>query len=103
MARKKTDTMQSQRGLESRDHRFPTTAQGGHTVKIEIEISEDDFALIEQFTEENRATEGNSHGPLDLIVLAEMLMQDVALAVRRPGSWEGSNMAEVLRCHGYSV
>lgn len=32
-----------------------------------------------------------------------MLMQDVAYAVRRPGSWEGANMIQVLMSHGYSI
>lgn len=72
-------------------------------MKIEIEITEQDAALIEEFMEENQTDEGNSHGPLDMIVLAEMLLQDVALAVRRPGSWEGSNMSQVLSSHGYRV
>ena len=72
-------------------------------MKIEIEIPEESAALIEQFMDENQSIEANSHGPLDMIVLAEMLMEDVALAVRRPGSWEGSNMIQVLNSHGYSV
>jgi hypothetical protein len=72
-------------------------------MKIEIEISDQDAALIEEFMDENQSETGNSHGPLDMIVLAEMLLQDVALAVRRPGSWEGSNMSQVLYSHGYRV
>jgi len=72
-------------------------------MKIEIEITDQDAALIEQFLDENQTGECNSHGPLDMIVLAGMLLQDVALAVRRPGSWEGSNMSQVLSSHGYTV
>jgi hypothetical protein len=72
-------------------------------MKIELEITDQDAALIEQFMDGNQTEEGNSHGPLDMIVLAEMLIQDVALAVRRPGSWEGSNMIRVLISHGYIV
>jgi hypothetical protein len=72
-------------------------------MKIEIEISDQDATMIEQFMDENQSGEFNSHGPLDMIVLAEMLLQDVALAVRRPGSWEGSNMIQVLICHGYQL
>ncbi len=33
--------------------------------------------------------------------LSEILKNDVVLAVKRPGSWEGSNMLNVLRCHGF--
>lgn len=72
-------------------------------MKIEIEISDNDAASIEEFLDENQTDEFNSHGPLDAVVLAKMLMEDVALAVRRPGSWEGSNMIQVLKSHGYSV
>ena len=72
-------------------------------MKIEVEVSDQDAALIEEFMDENQTGEFNSHGPLDMIVLAEMLMQDVVLAVRRPGSWEGSNMIQVLTSHGYTV
>jgi hypothetical protein len=38
----------------------------------------------------------SSHGPLDMPKLAAMLLQDVALMVQRPGSWEGANMAQVM-------
>ena len=33
--------------------------------------------------------------------LINILKDDVVLAVERPGSWEGSNMLNVLRCHGF--
>jgi hypothetical protein len=72
-------------------------------MKIEIEVTDQDAALIEEFMDANQSDGFNSHGPLDMIVLAGMLLQDVALAVRRPGSWEGSNMSQVLTSHGYSV
>ena len=71
-------------------------------MKIEIEITEEDAALIEQFMDNNQSGEFNSHGPLDMIVLAGMLMEDVALTVSRPGSWEGANMGQVLTSHGYN-
>ena len=72
-------------------------------MKIEIEIPDSDAALIEEFMNENQSDEANSHGALDMIVLAEMLMEDVALTVSRPGSWEGSNMRQVLTSHGYNA
>jgi hypothetical protein len=70
-------------------------------MKIEIEIPDKQFAMIEEFMESNRTDEFNSHGPLDLFVLVEMLLEDVAMTVSRPGSWEGSNMIQVLTSHGY--
>jgi hypothetical protein len=33
--------------------------------------------------------------------LIEALKEDVILAVERPGSWEGANMLNVLRSHGF--
>lgn len=72
-------------------------------MKVEIEITDEDAALIEEFLTDNQTGEFNSHGPLDMATLAGMLMEDVALAVRRPGSWEGSNMIQVLTSHGYRV
>jgi hypothetical protein len=72
-------------------------------VKLKIEISDDDAMHIGKLIERTQLYGGsNSHGPLTMRLLAEMLMQDVALAVRRPGSWEGANMAHVLESHGYS-
>jgi len=72
-------------------------------MRLEINVRDEDAALIEEFMDMNQSGEFNSHGPLDMIVLAEMLMQDVALAVRRPGSWEGANMIQVLTSHGYTI
>ena len=72
-------------------------------MKLRIEIRDEDAALIGELLEVMNASDFNSHGPLDLKRLAELLLEDVALAVRRPGSWEGANMGQVLRSHGYSV
>jgi hypothetical protein len=33
--------------------------------------------------------------------LIDILKEDVVYAAVRPGSWEGANMCEVLRCHGF--
>jgi hypothetical protein len=63
-------------------------------MKITIEISDDDAKHIKQFLD--AAPDQGSHGKLTMKTLAQMLMQDVALAVRRPGSWEGANMDNVL-------
>lgn len=45
--------------------------------------------------------DGTSHGTLDAADLVRMLLQDVALLVLRPGSWEGHGMAQLLAGHGY--
>jgi hypothetical protein len=68
-------------------------------MKLKIDISIDDALYIDRFIA--MAPDQGSHGKLTMKTLAEMLMQDVALAVRRPGSWEGANMDNVLASHGY--
>lgn len=71
-------------------------------MKIQVEISDEDVKFIQTFLDHTRnSDQACSHGPLDIARLASMLMEDVALMVRRPGSWEGAGMAEVLRSHGY--
>ena len=44
-----------------------------------------------------------SHGPLTVTTLMAMLAEDATMVVTRPGSWEGSNMAQVQSSHGYEV
>jgi len=70
-------------------------------MKIEIEIPDRDVALMERFMEKNQNEEGNSYGPLNMEILAEMLMRDVVLAVRRPGSLVGEQIVDILKAHGY--
>jgi len=72
-------------------------------IRIHVEISDEDNKLIEQALERMCQSEANTHGRLDLPRLAAMLLEDVALAVRRPGSWEGTHMIQVLESHGYPV
>ncbi|MEC9356513.1 MAG: hypothetical protein VX836_01435 [Pseudomonadota bacterium] len=72
-------------------------------IRIHVEISDDDNRLIEEALECMSRSEANTHGRLDLPRLAAMLLEDVALAVRRPGSWEGAHMIQVLESHGYPV
>ena len=71
-------------------------------MKLRIDIREEDAALIETILGIEPEF-GSTHGPLTMKRLAEMLLEDVALAVRRPGSWEGANMDQVLRSHGYKI
>lgn len=71
--------------------------------KFTVDVSEEDLKLIERGLLRMNRSDGNSHGPLDVQRLACMLLQDVALAVRRPGSWEGTNMSQVLSSHGYPL
>lgn len=42
-----------------------------------------------------------THGLLTVAGALEMLAEDLGMVESRPGSWEGSNMAQVLASHGY--
>jgi hypothetical protein len=70
-------------------------------MKIAIEVSDQDAALVAEFVGLYGQRPDSSHGPLTVEKLAAMLLEDVALAIRRPGSWEGANMGTVLTSHGY--
>lgn len=70
-------------------------------MKIALELSDDQAELIQQFLEATAASDANTHGALTMEILALMLLEDVALMVRRPGSWEGANMSTVMASHGY--
>jgi hypothetical protein len=70
-------------------------------MKIKIEIPDERYTLIKELMDNNQSGEFNSHGPLNLLTLVDMLLEDVAMTVSRPGSWEGANMIQVLICHGY--
>ncbi len=69
-------------------------------MKLTIEIPDDQAELIQQFLQ---ATDNDTglNGPLAMPKLAAMLLEDVALVMRRPGSWEGANMLQVVSAHGY--
>lgn len=60
--------------------------------------------LVNACNEAHDARDGfTSHGKLTLERLLAMLLEDAAMVMTRPGSWEGSNMAQVLMSHGYDV
>jgi hypothetical protein len=66
--------------------------------RITIELSDQEWADIQRFLD---MPPGELAEGLSLQSLTTMLLRDVALTESRPGSWEGSNMIEVLRGHGY--
>ena len=75
--------------------------------RIQIEIDDQTAAALAHLVRQLNDLVGpepfNSHGPLTVRKLAAMLLEDAGMVVSRPGSWEGSNMADVLRCHGYKA
>lgn len=77
-------------------------------MKITIQITDEARASLEELamrcTNSHELRDGfTSHGPLTVTTLMAMLAEDAAMVVTRPGSWEGSNMAQVLSSHGYEV
>lgn len=72
-------------------------------MKITIEISDADGKDIARLIDLANVSDANTHGTLDFETLTRMLLEDVALVIRRPGSWEGSSMAQLLASHGYEI
>lgn len=70
-------------------------------MKLTIDISDDDVDLIQKLLDSFADDDFNTHGKLDVAKLAGMMLEDAALAWRRPGSWEGANLLQVLSAHGY--
>jgi hypothetical protein len=71
-------------------------------MKIEIEIGDSIIEDVERFLKRQDPESGaNTHGHLDVAGLIQMLLEDVAVAVRRPESWEGVMMRDLLTSHGY--
>lgn len=74
-------------------------------LQLVVELPEADVRdLVELVDELNAARAAvSSHGELTVAKLAAMLLEDAALARRRPGSWEGANMLDLLAAHGYAL
>jgi hypothetical protein len=68
-----------------------------------VTVSDEDLLLIQELLAHVNQTDFCTHGQLTVEKLAAMLLEDVALAWRRPGSWEGSNMCQLLAGHGYRL
>lgn len=76
--------------------------------RICIDVSDDTAAtltkLVNACNEAHDAHDGcTSHGKLTVESLVAMLVEDAAMVMTRPGSWEGANMAQVLMSHGYDL
>ncbi len=76
--------------------------------RIWIDVSDETAAtlarLMKACNESHDARDGfTTHGKLSPERLLAMLVEDAAMVITRPGSWEGSNMAQVLMSHGYDV
>jgi hypothetical protein len=72
-------------------------------MKIVVEISDDDAMHINRVIELANMSDSTTHGILGFETLTRMLLEDVALASRRPSCWEAQHMTEVLASHGYEL
>ena len=73
-------------------------------IDISAEAARSITELVERCTVADQERSGaTTHGPLTVKTLLAMLAEDAALAITRPGSWEGANMVTVLESHGYRL
>jgi|Deesub1362B_J571_1020462.scaffolds.fasta_scaffold56424_1 hypothetical protein len=70
-------------------------------MKIEITLDSQVQATLQRFLRTAGNTDESTHGPLTIAALIEMLLEDVALMMTRPGCWEANAMAGLLGGHGY--
>ena len=72
------------------------------TVKLAGDTHENLLTVVKNCNQSHKDSEGaTTHGELDISDLLAMLAEDAAMTNSRPGSWEGSNMQQVLDSHGY--
>ena len=67
---------------------------------IKVELTEDQIESINIILNRERYLESDK---ISMNELVTMLLSDVANVIDRPGSWEGNNMVQVLRGHGWKV
>ncbi|WP_234729993.1 hypothetical protein [Acidocella facilis] len=73
---------------------------------IQIDVSEETAQLIDELAKRCAAAnrernDATTHGPLTAETLLALLAEDAAMAISRPGSWEGADMTSLLGAHGY--
>lgn len=47
--------------------------------------------------------DATTHGALSLADLLALLIEDAAMVIDRPGSWEGEAIRQILMRHGYEI
>ena len=77
-------------------------------LNIEFRISDeqaDSLAELAQRCAQASADRSDvtTHGPLDLAGLLALLIEDAAMVIDRPGSWEGQAIRQLLARHGYTI
>lgn len=78
------------------------------TVVVDVRLPRELHATIRSLLRDVNAShqvkdeQACTHGLLTVAGTLAMLAEDVGMVWTRPGSWEGSNMAQVLSSHGYN-
>lgn len=85
----------------------PVTADADSVV-VDVRLSRELHTTIRQLlrgvnaSHQVKVEQACTHGLLTVAGALEMLAEDLGMVDTRPGSWEGSNMAQVLASHGYN-
>lgn len=71
--------------------------------QLRVHVDECTYLNLKQLVDAMNRSRHVEGFPAKLTVgtLLQMLAQDCAMVVTRPGSWEGANMADILQGHGY--
>ncbi len=79
------------------------------TVVVDVRVRRDVHTSIRTLlrsvnaSHQVKSEQACTHGLLTVAGALEMLAEDLGMVETRPGSWEGSNMAQVLSSHGYNA
>jgi hypothetical protein len=70
---------------------------------IEVTLDSKAQAALRRFLRTAGGTDQGTRGPLPLTIaaLTEMLLEDIAVVMTRPGSWEADAMAVLVGGHGH--
>lgn len=114
LSRENTDTLyeRRKRAIEDDDEDAglepePITADAT-TVVVDVRLPRELHTTIRRLlhavnaSHQVKVEQACTHGLLTVAGALEMLAEDLGMVDTRPGSWEGSNMAQVLASHGYN-
>jgi hypothetical protein len=75
-----------------------------YTIEVSKVLGVQLSRLAKRCTAVHKEPDGaTTHGALAVERLLEMLAEDRGMVISRPGSWEGSGMANLLASHGYDL
>lgn len=72
-------------------------------MNVVLEVDNTQMRNIQELTKLLNRSRPEHVPELSAKSLLEMLAEDLSMVYSRPGSWEGSNMADVLQGHGFRL